>query len=57
MGPTLTSRPANPKPTNVVDGWDKAWHSLPVYDISWFEYQAKFIDDEPIRERDKVMEP
>jgi hypothetical protein len=57
MGPTLTSRPANPKPTNVVDGWDKAWYSLPVYDISWFEYQAKFIDDEPIRERDKVMEP
>lgn len=45
----------NPKPTNVVDGWGKAWHSLPVYDISWFEYLAKFINDEPIRERDKVL--
>jgi hypothetical protein len=38
-----------------VDGWGKAWHSLSVYDISWFEYLAKFINDEPIRERDKVM--
>jgi hypothetical protein len=38
-----------------MDGWDKAWHSLPVYDISWFKYLAKFVDDEPIRERDKVM--
>jgi hypothetical protein len=45
----------NPKPTNVLDGWDKAWHSLPVDDIGWFEYLAKFVNNEPIRERDKVM--
>jgi hypothetical protein len=24
-------------------------------DISWFEYLSKFVNDEPIRERDKVM--
>jgi hypothetical protein len=46
---------ANPKPTRTVDGWDKAWHSLPVYDISWFEKLAKFVTDEPVRERDKIM--
>ena len=46
---------AAPKSQRVVDGWDKAWHSLPVYDMSWFDHLAKFIDDEPIRERDKVM--
>jgi hypothetical protein len=44
-----------PKPTRVLDGWDKAWHSLPVYDVSWFEKLARFVNDEPIRERDKVM--
>jgi hypothetical protein len=46
---------ANPKPGNVLDGWHKPWHSLPVYDLSWFRYLAKFIDDEPIRPRDKAM--
>ncbi len=46
---------ANPTPTRIVDGWDKAWHSLPVYDVSWFEKLAKFVTDEPIRERDKIM--
>ena len=46
---------ANPKPTRVVDGWDKAWHSLPVYDATWFDKLAKFVDGEPIRARDKVM--
>jgi hypothetical protein len=43
------------KPTRVIDGWDKPMHSLPVYDLSWFEYLSKFVNDEPIRERDKVM--
>jgi hypothetical protein len=46
---------AAPKPTRIIDGWDKAWHSLPVYDVSWFEKLAQFITDEPVRERDKVM--
>lgn len=46
---------ANPKPLPTLDGWDKTWNSLPVYDITWFELLSKFINDEPIRERDKVM--
>jgi hypothetical protein len=46
---------ASPKPTIILDGWDKAWHSLPVYDITWFRYLSQFINEEPIRERDKVM--
>lgn len=51
----LLSDAASPKPTKIIDGWSKTWHSLPVYDISWFNYLAKFVNDEPIRERDKVM--
>jgi hypothetical protein len=46
---------AAPRPTRIVDGWDKAWNSLPVYDISWFDHLSDFINVEPIRERDKVM--
>jgi hypothetical protein len=46
---------ANPPATRVLDGWDEPMHSLPVYDISWFEKLAQFVNDEPIRERDKVM--
>jgi hypothetical protein len=46
---------ASPKPTRIVDGWDKAWHSLPVYNAIWFDKLAKFVDDEPIRARDKVI--
>ena len=46
---------ANPKPIQVLDGWDKPWGSLPTYDLSWFRYLAQFVTDEPIRERDKVM--
>ncbi len=46
---------ASPKPTTILDGWNMPWHSLPVYDITWFQYLSKFITDEPIRERDKVM--
>jgi hypothetical protein len=45
----------SPKPTVFVDGWDRPWHSLPVYDLSWFQHLSNFINDEPIRERDKVM--
>jgi hypothetical protein len=46
---------ASPKTLPTFDGWDKTWDSLPVYDISWFEYLSKFINEEPIRERDKIM--
>ena len=37
------SEAANPKPTRVLDGWDKPWHSLPVYDATWFEKLAQFV--------------
>ncbi|UPK29086.1 DUF1254 domain-containing protein [Bradyrhizobium sp. 195] len=33
----LLSDAAGPKPTKVMDGWSKPWHSLPVYDIIWFK--------------------
>lgn len=46
---------AHPKPTRIVDGWDKPFHSLPVYDITWFQKLAQFVNDEPVRERDKMM--
>ena len=49
------SEAANPKPTRVLDGWDKPWHSLPVYDATWFEKLAQFVSDEPVREQDKIM--
>jgi hypothetical protein len=41
--------------TRVLDGWDKSWHSLAVYDVTWFEKLAKFVNDEPIRKRDELM--
>jgi len=46
---------ARPRPTRVIDGWDRSWHSLPVYDCSWFEKLARFVNDEPLRPRDRVM--
>lgn len=49
------SEAAAPKPSRVLDGWDKPWHSLAIYDVSWFEKLARFINDEPIRARDKAM--
>ncbi len=49
------SDPAAAARTRVVDGWDKAFHPLPVYDATWFDKLAQFVNDEPVRERDKVM--
>jgi hypothetical protein len=46
---------AAPKPTRFVDGYAKPYHSLPVYDASWFRELAAMINEEPVRERDKVM--
>ncbi len=46
---------AAPKPTRFVDGYPKPYHSLPVYDSSWFRELAAFVNEEPVRERDKVM--
>jgi len=39
---------AAPKPTRVLDGWDKTWHSLPVYDMTWFENLARFVNEETL---------
>jgi len=49
------SEAAQPRPTRIIDGWDRAWHSLPVYEFSWFEKLARFVNDEPLRPRDRVM--
>src|SRR5271165_7304953 len=44
-----------PKPTRFIDGYPKPYHSLPVYDASWFRELAAMVNEEPVRERDKVM--
>jgi hypothetical protein len=46
---------AAPRPTRFVDGYPKPFHSLPVYDGSWFRELAAMVNEEPVRERDKVM--
>ncbi|KOF20239.1 hypothetical protein AC244_09260 [Ensifer adhaerens] len=46
---------AAPKPTRFVDGSAKPYHTLPVYDASWFRELAAMVNEEPVRERDKVM--
>ncbi len=44
-----------PKPTRFIDGYPKPYHSLPTYDASWFRELAAMVNEEPVRERDKVM--
>lgn len=44
-----------PKPTRFIDGYRKPYHSLPAYDASWFRELAAMVNEEPVRERDKVM--
>jgi hypothetical protein len=44
-----------PKRNRFVDGYPKPFHSLPVYDASWFHQLAAMVNEEPVRERDKVM--
>jgi hypothetical protein len=44
-----------PKPTRFIDGYPKPYHSLPAYDASWFRELAAMVNEEPVRERDKVM--
>ena len=46
---------AAPKPTRFIDGYAKPYHSLPAYDASWFSELAAMVNEEPVRERDKVM--
>jgi hypothetical protein len=44
-----------PLETRFVDGYPKAWDTLPHYDMRFFEYIAELISVEPARSRDKVM--
>jgi hypothetical protein len=46
---------ASPKPTRFIDGYPKPFHSLPIYDATWFRELAAMVNDEPVRERDKAM--
>ena len=43
------------KSTRFVDGFPKPFHSPPVSDASWFSEQVATVNEEPVRERDRVM--
>ncbi|MFM0658046.1 DUF1254 domain-containing protein [Paraburkholderia sediminicola] len=45
----------SPPPTRFVDGFPKAWDSLPHYDMRFYEYIEDLVIVEPVRARDKVM--
>jgi hypothetical protein len=45
----------NPSPTRFVDGFQRAWDSLPHYDMRFYEYIEDLVTVEPVRSRDKVM--
>jgi hypothetical protein len=45
----------NPPTQRFVDGIDKAWDSLPHYDMQYFTYIADLVTVEPARVRDKVI--
>jgi hypothetical protein len=45
----------NPPPNKFVDGFSKAWDSLPHYDERFYSYIAELVNVEPVRDRDKVM--
>jgi hypothetical protein len=42
-------------PNRFVDGFSKAWDSLPHYDLRFYRDIADLIQVEPVRDRDKVM--
>jgi len=47
---------ADRSPANrYIDAYPKAWRTLPIYDMSYFETLAQIIDDEPLQEKDAVM--
>ncbi|WP_327145837.1 DUF1214 domain-containing protein [Nocardia sp. NBC_01327] len=46
---------ADPAPTRFVDGYPRAWDSLPHYDLRYYEHLADLVSAEPVRVRDKVM--
>jgi hypothetical protein len=49
------SEAGNPNPNKFVDGFSKAWDSLPHYDTRFYRYIADLVNVEPVRDWDKVM--
>jgi hypothetical protein len=49
------SSAANPPPTKFVDAYPQAWHTLPVFDLSFFKDIAAVVNDEPAQKKDAVM--
>jgi hypothetical protein len=45
----------DPPPTRFVDGFPKAWNTLPRYDLSFFRHVAELVNYEPARPRDKAV--
>ena len=43
------------KPTRYVDGYPKAWKTLPTFDVSYFQLLADAIAAEPPQPKDAVM--
>ena len=46
---------AKPPPTKYVDGFPKAWQTLPVYDLTFFKDIAAVVNDEPAQTKDAAM--
>jgi len=46
---------ANPPPTRFVDAYPKPWHTLPVYDLTFFKDIAAVVNDEPAQAKDAAM--
>jgi hypothetical protein len=44
-----------PPPGDYINQYDRYMPTLPDYDLSYFNYIAELIDEEPLFERDKVM--
>jgi hypothetical protein len=45
----------NPPATRYIDAYPRAWHTLPVYDLSYLRLLAEVIDADPPQEKDAVM--
>ena len=46
---------ADPPPTRHIDAFQRAYGSLPTYDMSYFQDLYDVINREPVREQDKAM--
>ena len=43
------------KPTRYIEGYPKAWKTLPVFDLSYFQLLADAIAIEPPQPKDAAM--